>query len=49
MLEYIFYNKKKQNIFLLIKILKNLIYNIIIDNIYRYTRKFFFLKKYCPL
>lgn len=32
-LEYIFHNKKKQNIFLLIKILKNL-YNIIIDNIY---------------
>lgn len=32
-LEYIFHNKKKQNIFLLIKILKNL-YNIIINNIY---------------
>lgn len=32
-LEYIFHNKKKKNIFLLIKILKNL-YNIIIDNIY---------------
>lgn len=35
---------KKQNIVLLIKILKNL-YNIIIDNIYwYYTRKFLFLK-----
>lgn len=34
---------KKQNIVLLIKILKNLC-NIIIDNIYRYTRKFLFLK-----